>query len=57
MIKSQKNGEVKIRTGIWQIVLFIEKAVSAKQSSDSALGRFSGTQDAEGLAGQYKNLY
>lgn len=46
-----------IRTGIWQFMLFIKKAVSAKQSSDSALGRLSGTQDAEGLADQYRSLY
>lgn len=46
-----------IRTGIWQFMLLIKKAVSAKQSSDSALGRLSGTQDAPGLAGQYRSLY
>lgn len=53
----KKNGEVKIRTGIWQLKLLIEKAVFAKQSSGAVLGMLSGAQEAEGLAGQYRNLY
>lgn len=55
VLESQKTKGVKIRTGIWQFMLLIEKAVFAKQSSDSACGTYSGAQDAEQFADKYRN--